>query len=85
MMKASRGNQRNTRIFNHDTQSNECRNFKQIKEANMSNIPNEEVHTEESTRQFLLSDESYALLNNAKQKIKNETEVSPTLRKMIKA
>ena len=49
----------------------------------MSNIPNEEVHTEESTRQFLLSDESYALLNNAKQKIKNETEVSPTLRKMI--
>jgi hypothetical protein len=42
------------------------------------------TNDEDSTqKRFLLTDESYQLLRSAQQSINNETDVTPTLRKMV--
>lgn len=45
--------------------------------------PQEEILNEESTKKFLMSDETYTLLTQAQSKIREATEVTPTLRKLI--
>ena len=45
--------------------------------------PHEDAENEESTKKFLMSDETYTLLIQAQSKIKEATEVTPTLRKLI--
>lgn len=44
--------------------------------------PVESEQTEESNKRFFMSDESFALLTQAQSRIKEATEVTPTLRKL---
>lgn len=54
----------------------------------MSNVKTEETLSEiatneETTRKYLLSDETFAILTEAQSKIREATEITPTLRKLI--
>jgi hypothetical protein len=45
-------------------------------------VPGEIEQNEESNKRFFMSDESFALLTQAQSRIKEATEVTPTLRKL---
>jgi hypothetical protein len=49
----------------------------------MNEINSDTMQTDELTKRHLLSDESYAILSNAQRKIKEATEMTPTLRKLV--